>query len=208
MITKRIQREVAEATISLPGKQGQGVLVGGNLILTAAHCISFECSGGMVLGDHYAEDVVTASMNLKAAPLAIEPLHDIAALGSPDDQTFPDDALTFEKFCESTKPVQVCMDDLQLFKTFRVYVLTHKGTWTEGVAELCSMDNPMLAIESDEQIEGGTSGGPIVNDSDELVGIVSSFSDAKIDQVGGQGFAPRPHLALPVWIWDRISRQP
>ena len=48
----------------------------------------------------------------------------------------------------------------------------------------------------------GASGGPIINESDELVGIVSWFSEGR----PYQGSVPRPHLALPRWIVRRIAQ--
>ena len=58
---------------------------------------------------------------------------------------------------------------------------------------------PSLKVKADEEIEGGTSGGPIIDDSGDLVGIVSVMSlGNEVD--GCEGSAPRPHLALPVWV--------
>lgn len=47
--------DVEKATVALQGKGGQGVLVGGNLILTAAHCVTFSLEGYMTMGDPYME---------------------------------------------------------------------------------------------------------------------------------------------------------
>lgn len=52
---------IIKATVRLLGKGGQGVLVPGKLILTAAHCVTWDADGGMVLGDHYIEDITTAN---------------------------------------------------------------------------------------------------------------------------------------------------
>jgi len=68
----------------------------------------------------------------------------------------------------------------------------------------CREDAELLAVESDEQIEGGTSGGPIINDSGELVSIVSNFSLATEAVPKSSGLAPRLHLTLPVWLCHRI----
>jgi hypothetical protein len=66
-------------------------------------------------------------------------------------------------------------------------------------------------VTAAEQIEGGTSGGPIINAAGELVGIVSVFSyDENATKVQGQGCtgsASCPHLALPVWVMRLISSQ-
>lgn len=53
-----------------------------------------------------------------------------------------------------------------------------------------------MVINAREQIEGGTSGGPIVTEDGKLVGIVSQS-----DETDGEchGSMPRPHIALSVW---------
>jgi hypothetical protein len=60
-----------------------------------------------------------------------------------------------------------------------------------------SKDVPMLPFETDEQIEGGTPGGPIINDSGEIVGIVSNCGFATETQHKSDESAPLPHLACP-----------
>ena len=42
---------VEKATVRLTGKGGQGVLVPGGLIVTAAHCVNWYLEGGMAMGD-------------------------------------------------------------------------------------------------------------------------------------------------------------
>ena len=65
----------------------------------------------------------------------------------------------------------------------------------QGKTTQWSEHSPLLTIIFDEPLKGGTSGGPVVNASGELVGIISnSFL------VNG-GTASRPHLALPVWVY-------
>lgn len=204
MLHESIYTDVAKATVTLLRKGGQGVLVNGNLIITAAHCIDFRCEGAMVLGYYFIEEIKTDERELKVAPLAVEPVSDLAVLGSLDDQEFAKEAEDFEKFCEHTKPVPLCRSDFVLFRKFRVHIYTHKGTWVTGSAMQCCEDAQALVVEADEQIEGGTSGGPIINDSGELVGIVSNFSGQAETQHKSNGLAPRPHLALPVWVCRRI----
>ena len=205
MLQESIYTDVAKATVTLLRKGGQGVLVSGNHILTAAHCIDFNCEGWMALGDDSIEKIKTCKGELKVAPLAVEPVSDLAVLGSLDDQVFTKEAEDFEKFCEDTKPVPLCRrEDFVLFQKFQVHIYTHKGTWVTGSAMQCREDAQALSVEADQQIEGGTSGGPIINDSGELVGIVSHFSLATEGQHQCWGLTPRPHLALPVWVCRQI----
>jgi hypothetical protein len=57
-------------------------------------------------------------------------------------------------------------------------------------------------VEFDALIEGGTSGGAVIDDGDLLVGVVSQAGGA--EGQSQNGLIPRPHLALPAWVWNRI----
>lgn len=190
-------QKIEAAVVNLVGKGGQGVLVPGGFILTAAHCLEFNCEGGMVLaGDYFIEEVKTSLGKIKAAPAAIEPISDIAVLGALDNQTFGREADAFENFCRRVKPLMVSRRKLP--REFRVYVYTHERTLIEGVARRVG-DDAVLFITTRAQIHGGTSGGPIVDEAGEIVGIASNFSDGD-----SCGTAPRPHLALPAWVCRKI----
>jgi len=87
-------------------KGGQGVLVGGNLILTAAHCVTYTLTGAMVLGEYFVEKIKTKDgAELEVCPWAVEPMSDIAVLGALDEQECSDKGKAFEVFCDQTKPV-------------------------------------------------------------------------------------------------------
>jgi hypothetical protein len=70
----------------------------------------------------------------------------------------------------------------------------------------CNVRNTANAVvvEADEQIESGTSGGPIINDSGDLIGIASNFNFVNELQDKCQGLPPRPHRTLPVWVCQQI----
>ncbi len=198
---------IERATVHLTRRGGQGVLVEGNFILTAAHCIDWSCDGGLVLGDHAVEDIDTSMGKLKVSILAVEPVNDIAVLGSLDCQVFAEEVADFERFCENTDAVPLCTRDLDLFESIPVYIRTHEQSWVNGNVQQCNTHAQSLSIEAAEQIKGGTSGGPVVNEFGKLVGIVSNFSDINIGMPPCHGSAPRPHLALPNWVLNEITRQ-
>jgi hypothetical protein len=61
----------------------------------------------------------------------------------------------------------------------------------------------VLRAASDALLSG-TSGSPLIDDAGELVGIVS-WAGGKVGTPGLQGMVPRPHAALPGWVWRRIQ---
>jgi hypothetical protein len=202
--------EIEKAIVTVTKKGGQGVLVSGNLIVTAAHCVDFSCEGEMVLGEWYIEEIETTLGRLKVCPLAIGPVSDIAVLGALDGQEFPDEQEKFEQFCWLVKPVSICTKDPELqenmlYDEFPVYVHTHKRVWIEAKARLWGLQRNMVWIDTDQQIEGGTSGGPVVNAAGELVGVISNASTITEALPKSTGRIPRPHLTLPVWVWQQIS---
>jgi len=199
-----IYTNVEKATVTTLRKGGgQGVLVNGNFIITAAHCLDWNCDGGLILGEHSVEEIRAGGNQIKVTPVAIEPVNDIAVLGSLDSQEFSESADAFEEFCEVTKPVPLCQRDFELFQSFSVHIYTHKGIWVNGDVKQMKKETNALYIEADEQIEGGTSGGPIINDSGELIGIASNFSFNE-SEGKASGTIPRLHRTLPSWICQQI----
>jgi S1-C subfamily serine protease len=193
--------------VKLPNKEGQGVLVPGGFILTAAHCIEWNTDGGMTLGDDCPEVVVTAKGDqFHASVYAVEPIADIAVLGAADDQTFYKDAEAFESFCEQTAAVPICTKSFKPASLAKeeesvvAYVLTHRGTWIEATVSEPGGGQARAWLRAEKKISGGTSGGPIVDDDGSLLGVVSWSSEDTFD-----GAFPRPHRALPLWIWRQIE---
>jgi hypothetical protein len=213
-LSAEIKRTVEKATVTFSRTGGKGVLVRNHLIITAAHCIEFELEGRMVLDENYSIEEIRTSegQTLKARPLAVEPVADIAVIGSLDGQVFYDEAEDFFSFCSSVEPVSVSRTDFALTQDpdlvrNRIHIYTHKGEWITGNAIQFLPAPQMVGFDTVEQIEGGTSGSPIVKDSGELVGIISN---ASLILESGQvccGTFPRPHLTLPVWVCRGIFEE-
>jgi S1-C subfamily serine protease len=206
MPSRKTLDNIQKATVQIVQNGGQGVLVQGNFILTAAHCIEFSCEANMALGDYFIEEISTFRGMIKGTVVAVEPVSDIAVLGPLDGGEALDQMRRFYKFSEEISPVQVCLKNYGLNETFPILVYTHKGKWVSGEAILTFKDGEKLWVEFDEQIEGGTSGSPIINEVGELVGIVSN-SSINPGQSKSDGLVPRPHLTLPVWIINMITEE-
>ena len=193
--------------ISHRDDDGRGVLVVGGVILTAAHCIRWTNDSSMIVGDTPIEVIKTRRGDcIRVTPLAVEPVSDIAVLGCLDGQSFPEEAKAFDDYCRATTPIPLAKGGMRLGKPVRIRVLNANDRWTNGKAQSFGADSPFVWIETEVEIEGGASGGPIVNNRGELVAIVSNFS---IPQSGMDftGRCPRPLKALPQWIVEKYLRQ-
>lgn len=201
-IDRRTADHVARAIVKLPRLGGLGVLVPGELIVTAAHCIEWTTTGAMVLGDRFHQDISTADgSQLEVQVLAVEPVSDVAILGAVDNQEFGDAAEAFEDFCARTAPVPVATKELELFAPIPAFVFTHRGAILPARVTQCAAFSANLFIETDEPIECGTSGGPVVTERGALLGIVSHSGGV----AGEQAMLPRVHLSVPVWVAQRMG---
>ena len=203
-----ISARVSNATVRIGG--GQGVLVPGGFILTAAHCIKWNGEGAMALGDHFIEKITTKSgARFGVMPIAVDPVSDIAVLSALDNQEFGEDVESLEQWCETTKPVPLLTKTPPPWKSISVRVLSHRGNWIKGKVTrygFATASSGCISIEAVSQIEGGTSGGPIVDSRGRLVGVVSHSTEAKAgDKCTGS--IPLACLALPHWLLLRINHE-
>jgi hypothetical protein len=199
---------VAAATVRLTGTGGQGVLVTGGFVLTAAHCINWDGRGGMALGDHYLEPVRARDRTqFRLSPLAVEPVADMAVLGAPDNQVFPDDDDAFQEWCERTAAVPLSTRTLDVDESLGVHIRTHQGKWITGTLTRHGIPNTppsgVVWLEADSPVRSGTSGGPVVDGAGRLVGVISWSGEGGSGKC--QGMIPVAHLALPRWVVDQIA---
>jgi hypothetical protein len=179
-IPAKIKSLVAGATFTIKTKErgnGQCVLVDGGLILTAAHCVDWNCLGGMAQGDYYLSKIRTGNGELIASIRAVEPVSDVAVLSSPDDQEFFDESEAFREYCERVSPVKLLREIPESRKPFPVWIRADFKTWVAGMAK--HDGNQHFGFETETEIKGGTSGGPIVNRKGELIGVVSHGSTSR-----------------------------
>lgn len=132
-MSEESRTRVERATVRLVDKGGQGVLVPGEFIITATHCIDWSGTGGMVLGDVYPAEIETASgAKFRLGVIACEPVSDMAVLGELDYQQCPDDAEAFEQWREQVEPVPLSTRQLGVGQSCPVFIFTDKREWLAG----------------------------------------------------------------------------
>jgi hypothetical protein len=195
--------------VLLPKGPGQGVVIAGGYVLTAAHCIEWDARGGIVLGDFLVEPIRIGDEEVRGTPIVIEACSDIAVLSIEDLElrdpvAFERDAETWKARLATVKPVPLFVDDIEERKPFAVHIRSHKGEWIDGRATLWREGSHVVCVKAARQVEGGSSGGPIVTDAGELLGVVSNCS------IGDDctGMVYRPHLSLPGWLLWTIGAAP
>lgn len=206
MIEERLAA-VAAATVRLPRHGGQGVIVPGGYIVTAAHVVHWRGTGDQHLSpDDYREHVVFGSREFPAAVAAVEVVSDVAVLGEPDGQRDFEGWEAFAGAIEAVEPVRIGSPSLE---PFTVHILAKTGDWVTGRANHRDGSHRMW-VEASAQIHGGTSGGPIVNDEGLLLGVVSSFSEGnpvlRAGDVVCDGAVSLLPLVLPTWLLREILK--
>lgn len=209
----QILEEVANATVELG--DGQGVLVEGGFFITAAHCVQVDVGGRMAFSGAQGPDLIeeirtTSGKKMMGVTIAVELVSDIAAVGPLDADYDPENCVAFMRFCDKTKSVKICQEEPEFGEPFRIHLRTHFHTWIKGTATLCVPNDRLLSLELEEQAVHGTSGGPVVNDAGELVGVfchVVQMGKNKEELLPcSVSSIPRPHLALPGWLLQKILR--
>ncbi len=206
MISLETKNAVAAATVRFPRRGGQGVLIRGGLIVTAAHVVEWDNSGLMALGEdaRFLQRIEAGKRKLLVYPLAVEPVADLAILGSPDGQWIPDEAKAFDQFCEATAAMSLTTEEFPVGTPVPAYVLAHTGRWITGRITQWHPEAATLVLETDEGIEGGTSGSPVVTEHGFLLAVVSNACGPQSDPPR-TGSISRPHLAAPVWLARQMT---
>jgi S1-C subfamily serine protease len=199
-VRKGLDREkIAAATVRFLRRGGQGALVPGRMILTAAHVIQRR---DWIVDEHHIEEVEIGGRRFKAEVVAVEPLSDIALVGAPDAQSSAE-ALAFEEHLDSIRPVLLCTAEFPLMEKFQVFIRSHQLRWIEGQARQVSLSDGTLFIDASAGIVGGTSGGPVVTADGLLLSVIST-AGGEAGKPMREAIVRRPHLMAPGWLARRM----
>jgi hypothetical protein len=197
------ESEIINATVKLIAAQtarpkqtgrGQGVLIPGSMIITAAHCLDLSRVGPLMLENEYSADIVTRRRTkIRGIPVFVDPISDVAVIGIPAGK----DQFKFDAFCKETPAVPISAIKVKLRSKFPVRIRAHTGRWIEGIGMFVGDKRNRINITACKPIPGGTSGGPVVDENGTLLGVVSVATEN--DKFCSIAFARR---SLPTWVLD------
>jgi hypothetical protein len=207
-MSEESRTRVERATVRLVQKGGRGVLVPGEFIITATHCIVWSGTGRMAMGGVDPTEIETPTgAKFRLGTVACEPVSDVAVLGELDYQDCPDDVEAFEEWREQVEPVAISALQIEVGQSCPVFIFTHKREWLAGSVTRYGMPGQLagsnVALIA-EGIQSGTSGSPVVTADGLLLGIVShTISNPTAGKACGS--IPVVHMALPHWVLARIG---
>jgi hypothetical protein len=190
---------------------GRGFVVEGRrgrFIITAAHCLPFfpPCMSFSFNEERTYQSLVGeigSEPSVWAECLFVDPIADIAVLGTPDDQDLPEQSDEYETLLKKAPAV---FPIGQIPRVARAWLLSLDGKWFD--CEVGHSGGPLWITKAARGIEGGMSGSPILSDDGIAVGIV--VAGGGIERGSEQaptGGGPNPWLAgnLPGWLLSEIG---
>lgn len=177
------------------------------VVVTAAHCLPHlpPCYSFSDLEERTYPSLLGplgSTPTVWAECLFVNPIADIAVLGSPDYQDLSEESDAYEAFVDqaSTLAIADCAPNQQ------AWLLSRKGQWFA----CCVKRQPtgLLWIENAAQnIVGGMSGSPILAEDGSAIGVLCTSNHNGNEKSSREG-GPQPCLTrdLPGWALRQISR--
>jgi len=175
---------------------GRAVLIPGNLLLTAAHCVQHVFRRNMNLHEVNPVIITIKDSLIPMDILFVDFISDIAILTYFQDMGSGNFG-RFMDFCLSTKPIPLSKLKYEVDKHVPILILNKNMKWVNASATIPNPLSHLLHIKSEKRIVPGSSGGPIINERGELVSINSNINGGGIERLG---ISPIPLLTLPKWI--------
>jgi hypothetical protein len=172
-------------------------------VITAAHCLP-KLPPRMSIS--YTEErtypkllgpVEARRRHVWAECVFVDPIADIAVLGSPDSEVFSEEAEAYDRLVETITPL-VISDVAE--ETASAELISLSRQKFRCVVGSVRQRGPFWITDATQEIEGGMSGSPILAENGSAIGVLVTFS------------GPHPRLAshLPGWLLGdlgiRLSR--
>lgn len=184
-------------------------------IVTAAHCLptvpeptparyESEATFRALVGP-----LDTPTGTITVSCYFLDAIADVAVLGTPDSQTYPDEAGAYEAFVEACGALPIAAArapalSLEMEPTaLDISALALQGDWRRGV--LFARQSAPIVWTRGVEIAAGMSGSPLVDDTGHARAICSIGSMGSDDPTFGMH--PALPNVLPLWFVDRL-RQP
>jgi hypothetical protein len=167
------------------------------LVITAAHCLpelppAHAASAPWDRSYRLLGTLDGREARILTECLFVNPVADLAVLGSPDVQECYEEAAAYDRLAEETSFLQI--DEA---RSGPGWVLSLEGDWVRTTVE--TYDGTSLSIGPDGSNEPGMSGSPILNDAGRAVGVVVVGAEEQSINVKA---APQSMLTrdLPGWL--------
>lgn len=160
---------------------GSGFVVGSGYVLTCHH----------VIGDAREVQVVSGARSYAAAVVAADPANDLVLLKT--------DATLFRPLAIGDSHATKRQEDVWAIGFPLGAHLGSEVTTTKGaITAIRARDGDRRAFQIDASISPGNSGGPLVNNRGEVIGVVNAKIISQDSSVANIGFAVPIHYALPL----------
>jgi len=131
----------------------------------------------------------------------VDPIADIAVLGSPDDQNLPKQADKYEALLENMLALSIA----EAPRHSRGWLLSLDCDWFS--CKVQHVGGPLWTTAAAEGIRGGMSGSPILLDDGKAIGVVVAGGGSEIDDDVPTEGGPDPWLVgnLPGWLLRELA---
>jgi hypothetical protein len=215
MMDRPKHSEATQAIVAV--SNGRGFIVQhehNRLVITAAHCLPYlpPCHGLSYTEERTYQRLLGPlgqEPSVWAECLFADPVADIAVLGEPDRQELSDECDAYRALTEAAAPLPIAnvsggpswrLDGDKVVAVpelvHQVWMLSLDGDWFSG--EVLHYGGPLVLKGAAQDIVGGMSGSPILNDEGAAIGVVCL----------GENMSPHPRLAahLPGWLLSAAGR--
>ncbi len=192
----------------LPPFRGVSYSQDNRLVITAAHCLPWfpPCTGASHIHErtyrHLLGKLGARKADVWAQCLFVDPIADIAVLGSPDNQELHDESTAYDALTEKVPPIPVGDPPAE----GRAWLLSLAGQWDSCAVKF---NGNSICIEKTTKIEGGMSGSPILSENEKAIGIVCLGAETGTSDCAREteDSFNNPALAnhLPALLWRSLS---